>query len=252
LNKCRLLVKKREDVTLMYVMKSFGWATLVIVIIVLFSACGKERAPDKGARRPEAAERAEFLHAIGAAAFVKAAGDPVAADAAIARLEEAVALDPTVDLYAADLADAYLKTDTEASIALAIDLYEEVLSNDPENDSLRGRIVIAYQALGNFGDAWAHLERRAAGTKVNAFGTGLQAVVLARLSRDLARGEALLRGLVERHGKERVLRLFLADLLEARGDRRGARATLSEAVRGLPSADPFAVEARWLAERWQR
>jgi len=55
-----------------------------------------------------------------------------------------------------------------------------------------------------------------------------------------------------RHGKERVLRLFLADLLEARGDRRGAREALTEATRGLPADDPFTVEARWLAERWRR
>jgi len=257
--------------TVIYAMKRLSWSTIGIVIVAILSACGKERAPDKGAQRPgkaapaalvagtaiaaprpEAAERAAFLHALGAAAFVKAAGDPVAADAAIARLEEAVALDPTVDLYAADLADAYLQMDTEASIAIAIDLYEEVLSNDPENDALRGRVVIAYQALGNFTNAWAHLERRAAGTKVNVFGTGLQAAVLARLSRDLARGEALLRELLARHGKERVLRLFLADLLEARGDRRGAREALTEATRGLPADDPFTVEARWLAERWRR
>jgi tetratricopeptide (TPR) repeat protein len=192
------------------------------------------------------------LHALGAAALVAARGDAAASEGATAALEDAVALDPTVVAYRVDLADAYMVADTEPSIAMAIDLYEDALEQDPENDPVRGRVVVAYQALGNHGDAWAHLERRAAGPKVNAFGAATQAAVLARVSKDLARGEAVLRALLARHAGDRVLRLFLADLLEARGDRRGARATLDAAVEGLPPNDPFVAEARTLALRWRR
>lgn len=197
------------------------------------------------------ASDARRLHDLGVALFAAARDDTGARSQAIRLLEEALALAPTERRYRLDLADAYLRSGIDVGAALAIDLYEAVLAEDPQSDALRARLAEAYAALGNFDTAldFAASRLAAPGTP-DPTAVGQVAVLAARGGR-LERGIAALEGVLRRSPRDNGARLLLATLYAAHGEQRRALDFADAVLATEPARSPLAGEAERLSAEWR-
>lgn len=136
-----------------------GWAQDAVPLVVGSAPVGIELGSTS--QNLTDADRARELHQLGAAAFPSSRGNPEARRKAIQSLAEAVRLDPTVDVYRIDFADALLHDDNDMGKILAIDIYEEMLAANPKDDAALGRVVYGLTELGNVGAALDRLATRA-------------------------------------------------------------------------------------------
>ena len=221
-------------------------------IFVPFALVWAALAGVAGAQTPVAvAIDAARAHQLGVALFAAARNDADARAVAIQSLEEAVALAPNERRYVLDLADAYLRSGTDVGAVLAIDLYEEVLAEDPQSDALRARLAEAYAAIGNFDAAMDFAAGRLGIATPDPTAVSEVALLTMRSGR-LDRGISLLEGVLRRSPKDNAARLFLATLYDARGDRTRALDFADAVAVIAPAKSPLAVEAERLATEWRR
>jgi len=194
---------------------------------------------------------AALAHDLGVALFVAARNDVSARAEAIRSLEEALALAPNERRYVLDLADAYLRSGTDVGAVLAIDLYEDVLKQDPQSDALRARLAEAYAAIGNWDTALDFAASRLATATPDPTAVS-QVVLLTMRSGKLDRGIATLEGVLRRSPKDNATRLFLATLYDARGDCKRALDFADAVAATEPAKSPLAREAERLGAEWRR
>ncbi|MBS0202032.1 MAG: hypothetical protein JSS49_03970 [Planctomycetes bacterium] len=124
--------------------------------------------------RPE--ELAEYCHARGVAVFLTSRGNPLNLDRAYDLLEVAVANDPSNVDYKIDLADACALSGNPFAVALACELYEEVLTDLPDDETILARLVDAYISLNNYGAARDVVTRRTSDSLTTPFQMALIAI----------------------------------------------------------------------------
>lgn len=195
---------------------------------------------------------AKDYHAIGAAVFRSKGSSVAQRAAAIDLLERAVIHDPTCSAYKVDLADVYVLTGNATSVGMAIDLYEEVLRDEPDDDGVLGRLALAYLQMSNDDMAFKTLARRVAGKNVDARATALQIAATAVESRDCTRAVEELRKLAENQPGDPFVQLILAMLLSDAGHREESDELADQIIDGRQVRDALTDAARELKERNRR
>lgn len=153
------------------------------------------------------------LNKIGRLALISSHDDAAARDRAVEFLERAVQAEPVNDEFKLDLADAYALLNLDLTLALATELYEQVLERRPDDQQLLGRLVKAYSALENAPRAFEFAERRlklvsAAGT----YDVALQIVGIVAAGGKLDRGIKLMHAALARNSDDQGTQLLLATL----------------------------------------
>jgi len=195
---------------------------------------------------------AKDYHAIGAALYRSQRSSVAQRAAAIDLLERAVIHDPTCSTYKVDLADVYVLTGNATSVGMAIDLYEEVLRDDPDDDGVLGRLALAYLQMSNDDMAFKTLARRVAGKNVDVRATALQIAATAVESRDCTRAVEELRKLIENQPGDPFVQLILAMLLSDAGHREESDELAEQIIDGRQVRDALTDAARELKERNRR
>jgi tetratricopeptide (TPR) repeat protein len=198
---------------------------------------------------PSTEPLAHGYHALGVATLASASRAPGAYDVGVDWLEQAVAADPAERRYKLDLADAYMFLGDEVAVGAAIDLYEELLDDEPDHDAVLGRLALAYLQMGNDEAAFTILARRAAGKRVDVRATALQLAATGLETRDLVRAAHELETLVDRHPAEPFARLILALLWSDTGRASDAVQIADRLIAELPGGNPLAAAARELKAR---
>jgi len=203
----------------------------------------------QGSLAPPSPQKAAKLHELGVKEYAASMQEPQRRDGAIALLEQAVLRDPDNDALVLDLAEAYVQTEHEVAIAIAIDLYEEVLESRPKDDAVIARMADAYGALGNYRTAFQWLERRLELPKPNVRGVAMQATTLTIDSGKIERGKRLLEQLAKDHPDQPGVSLLLATLLADSDRKQEARSVIEEARSRIAPNDPLAAEVPKMLER---
>lgn len=136
-----------------------------------------------------AVELAEQFHAQGVAILRGGGRDRSNRRQAVDLLEVAVANDLSCVDCRIDLADAYASSGNPLAIALACELYDEVLIDLPNDESILARLVDAYLALNNVGAARDVLRNRSEDSPT----TPVQMALITIASRDYEAGIKALR-----------------------------------------------------------
>lgn len=187
------------------------------------------------------------LHAFGRLELLISGGDQQARLRATELLEKALESDPENDALRIDLADAYVLLDEELTLAVSIDLYEDVLTRKSDDDVLLARLARAYAALGNADDAYRYAERRlhgATGPK-HLHEIAFQIVAIAAVTGEPKHGSELLSGLVEQHPDLAGLRLVWGMLL-VETDPAQAKRVLQPILERYPPPHAYGVQAERL------
>jgi len=180
------------------------------------------------------------LNQIGKLTLITARGDAPARDRAAEMLERAVQAEPTNDEFKLDLADAYVVLDLELTLALAAELYEDVLRRRPDDQQLLGRVVKAYSALENAPRAYEYAERRLKLIPpAGAYDVALQVVGIIAVGGKLERGLTLMRTAVEKNPDDIGVQLLLATLQIQAKDYADARLTLRKVLDRSPADHPY-------------
>lgn len=200
---------------------------------------------------PVAMPFAGTLHELGRALFPSAIGDPVKQREAVALLEQAWLANPANELIRLDLADAYVRLQTEETMTLALGLYESVLAERPGDDALLARIADAYGRLGNFDAAIAVAAARLKNRDAvkTPFPAALQIADFATQSRDTERGIQELQAVVKSYPQDAGVKLLFVTLLLDAGQSEAARSQIDAVLKILPEDAPLAKEARRLQKR---
>ena len=163
---------------------------------------GSERSDPSRLPRPEpiaevqeehltgdpAEELAEQFHAQGVA-ILRGGRDRSNRRQAVDLLEVAVANDLSCVDCRINLADAYASSGNPLAMALAIELYDEALTDLPNDESILARLVDAYLGLNNFAAARDVLRRRSDDSAT----TAVQLALITIASRDYDAGIKALR-----------------------------------------------------------
>jgi predicted Zn-dependent protease len=193
------------------------------------------------------------LGELGVALFSASRGDPQQRDEAIAMLEQAVAHDPNNDRLLLNLGDAYVLVESELSLALATDLYEDVLARNREDAGVLGRLAKTYALLGNSATALDYAQRRLeTSSSQTAYDAALQMTTIALSGGQADRGIALLNQFLDLRPNHAAIRLLLATLLLENNQEDLAFKALDEVIQREPASSPFAAEADRIRERIDR
>lgn len=179
------------------------------------------------------------LYALGRQAIVTARS-PAARRAAVAVLEQALEIDPDNDNLRTDLADSYALLGEELCLVAAVDLYEDLLTRNPESDRLWARAAAVYAALENGEDAYRCAGARwsRADTPAKRFVVARQHVTIAGLTDETEAAELFLRQAVVEHGDEPGLRLLWGVVALAR-DRQAAEQIWQPILEAYPPPHPY-------------
>ena len=164
-------------------------------------------------------------------------------DKAVSMLEDAFAMAPDNDIYALDLADAYIRNSTTMSVGLASVIYEGMLDRLPENDMILARLADSYARLSRYEDALKTALRRTWNKNISPLNAASQIVLFSTVSGEPSRGVELLIPLVSKFPAEAPqLKLMIAGLLAEDANKDGALALIDSILKELPETEPFTKE----------
>ncbi len=164
-------------------------------------------------------------------------------DKAVSMLEDAFVMAPDNDIYALDLADAYIRNSTTMSVGLASVIYEGMLDRLPENDMILARLADSYARLSRYDDALKTALRRTWNKNISPLNAASQIVLFSTVSGEPSRGVELLIPLVSKFPAEAPqLKLMIAGLLAEDANKDGALALIDSILKELPETEPFTKE----------
>ena len=210
----------------------------------------KPQPPTSGdtAKTGSDADRARELHELGVAMFPASAGNSEARRSAIQRLAEAVRLDPTVDAYRIDFADALLHDNNDLGILMGIELFEEMLAADPTSDAALGRVVYGLVELGNVDGALNRLAKRAKDSRPLPFSLASSLTSLAVTHGKAPRVAAILRQAHRQAPGDDMISVYLAVIERELGNGPAANEILIVVAKGPAESVPAAYARAMLQE----
>ena len=152
---------------------------------------------------------------------------------------------------AAQLADAYVALNTPLSVAMALDLYAEILARDGPSDPLLGRIADANTTLGNVDAAIEASVRRARLPDGDAYAAATAITLAAASFARLDAGIVALRSVLADCDQLEV-HLLLAGLHASNDEHAEAVQIVDRVIAALAADSPLAEQAHRLRKRWAR
>ena len=161
-------------------------------------------------------------------------------------LAEACALVPDNVVYAIDLADAMMFQGSGSSQAAALDIYEKLVKEFPQDDALLTRLVNCQSELGSYGRAMDQLAARAKQARPMKAELIIQVSSIAIASGNVERAAGILRQASKNAPSNSFISLQLAILAKELGKTQEANKLIEEVLAREPGSSLFAAQARRL------